>query len=292
LSDEGSELRRGGRPDRSWVSRLSADEQKALKDSETFFQRPSGRVQKALGKLGRPLDYLLKASPQKFQSGVTSAIHGVLTTVAEGAEAGSSEAGLVDELCSELGWDLDPWERIYSSDYRILEQAAQRRVTVAKRFATVQGGVTGITGAPGLIADVPSLYFLLFRMVHQVAVCLGFPAHSPAEKRYLLQVMNVGHHLELRDRRCALLELEQMESELELKSESTEDLQRTLLAKSVQLLARKLASTLVQRKAAQSVAFVGGAVGAVINRQLTEDVGLTALHAYRRRFLKKSAEFR
>lgn len=292
MSDEGSELRRGGRPDRSWVAKLSADEQNALKDSESFFQRPSGRVQKVLGKLGRPLDYLLKASPQKFQSGVTSAIHGVLTTVAEGAEAGSSEAGLVDELCSELGWDLDPWERIYSSDYRILEQAAQRKVTVARRFATVQGGVTGVTGAPGLIADVPSLYFLLFRMVHQVAVCLGFPAHTPAEKRYLLQVVNVGHHLELRDRRCALLELEQMESELELKSESAEDLQRTLLAKSVQLLARKLASTLVQRKAAQSVAFVGGAVGAVINRQLTEDVGLTALHAYRRRFLKKSAEFR
>ena len=121
---------------------------------------------------------------------------------------------------------------------------------------------------------------------------MGFPAHTPAEKRYLLQVVNVGHHLELRDRRCALLELEQLESELELKSESAEDLQRTMLAKSVQILAGKLASTLLQRKAAQSVAFVGGAVGAIINRQLMEDFGLTAMHAYRRRFLKRAASLR
>ena len=290
MSDEGFERR--ARADRSWVTRLSGEEQKALKESETFFQRPSGRVQRALGKIGRPLDFLLKKSPQKFQNGITSAIHGVLTTVAEGAEAGSSESALIDELCGQLGLELEPWERIFTADYLVLERAAHRKVTAAKRFAAVQGGVTGVTGAPGLIADVPSLYFLLFRMVHQVAVCMGFPAHTPAEKRYLLQVVNVGHHLELRDRRCALIELEQLEDELGLRTESAEDLQRTLLAKSVQLLARKLASTLVQRKAAQSVAFVGGAVGAVINRQLTEDVGLTALHAYRRRFLKRAAELR
>jgi hypothetical protein len=278
--------------DRSWVGKLSAEEQRALKASETFFQRPSGRIQRVLGKIGRPLDFLLRASPKKFQKGVTNAIHGVLTTVADGAEAGSSEAALIDELCGDLGMELQPWDRIFSADYRVLERLVLEKLKGAKRFATVQGGVTGVTGAPGLIADIPSLYFLLFRSVHQVAVCMGFPAHSAAEKRYLLQVVNVGHHLELRERRCALLELEQIESELELKSGSAEDLQRTLLAKSVQLLAGKLASTLVQRKAAQSVAVVGGAVGAVINRQLTEDVGLTALHAYRRRFFKRAAELR
>ena len=278
--------------DRSWVGKLSGEEQQALKASETFFQRPSGRFQKALGKIGRPLSFLLKASPQKFQNGVTSAIHGVLTTVADGAEAGSSEAALIDQMCQDLGWELQPWERIFEADFQILEKVAQQKLKAAKNFAVVQGGVTGVTGAPGLLADIPSLYFLLFRVVHQVAICMGFPAHTPAEKRYLLQVVNVGHHLELRDRRCALLELEQLESELELKSESAEDLQRTMLAKSVQILAGKLASTLLQRKAAQSVAFVGGAVGAIINRQLMEDVGLTAMHAYRRRFLKRAASLR
>lgn len=277
------------RADRSWVGRLTADEQAALKESELFFQRPSGRFQKALSKVGRPLDFLLKASPKKLQDGVTSAIHGVLTTVAEGAEAGSSEASLVDELCQKGGLELEPWSRIFTLDYQILDSTAAGKLKVAKNMATVQGGVTGVTGAPGLVADIPTLYFLLFRTVHQIAICLGFPAHSPAERRYLLQVVNVGHHLEMRERRCALLELEEIEAQINTKAGTTEDLQRAMLAKTVQLLAKKLTSMLLQRKAAQTVAFVGGAVGAVINRQLVEDVGLTARHAYRQRFLKQAA---
>ena len=292
MSSPGDMSCRGPRADRSWVGRLTATEQAALKESELFFVRPSGRVQKVLGKIGRPLDKLLKASPQKLQNGLTSAIHGVLTTVAEGAEAGSSEAALIDEMCGALGMELEPWERVFEADYTLLDKLARARLKTATRIAVVQGGLTGISGAPGLLADVPSLYFLLFRTVHQIAVCFGFPAHTAAEKRYLLQVVNVGHYLEVRERRLALLELEKLESELALREESAEDLQRAMLAKTVQLLAKKLASTLVQRKAAQTVAFVGGAVGAVINRQLVEDVGLTALHAYRQRFLKRAVENR
>lgn len=279
----------GPRADRDWVGKLKPGEQAALKESELFFQRPSGRLLRTLERVGRPLDFLLRSSPKKFQDSVTGAIYSVLSTVAEGAEAGSSEPSLVDEICARAGFELEPWERIFEVDFTTLDAMARQKVSQAKQLATVQGGITGVSGAPGLLADIPSLYFLLFRTVHQVAICQGFPAHTPAERRYLLQVVNVGHHLEMRDRRCALLELESMESELLTRTGAAEDLQRALLAKTVQLLAKKLASTLIQRKATQAVALVGGAVGAVINRQLMEDVGLTALHAYRRRFLRAAA---
>lgn len=285
-------MSQGPRMDRGWVAKLTAQEQAALKESEEFFQRPSGRLQKALGRIGRPLDFIFRASPQGLQDGVTNAIYGVLSTVSEGAEAGSSQQAIKDELCAKAGLELEPWERIFTVDYQILDRSAHQKLTVAKRLATVQGGVTGLAGAPGLIADVPTLYFLLFRTLHQIAACLGFPADTPAEKQYLLQVVNVGHHLELRDRRCALLELEQLENELNSKTGATEDIQRAMLAKTVQILAGKLASTLLQRKATQAIALVGGAVGAAINRQLVEDVGLTARHAYRRRFLRESALLR
>lgn len=242
--------------------------------------------------IGRPLDRLLKASPRRFQDGLTNTIHGVLDTVADGAEAGFSEPLLKDELCQRLGWELTPWERIYGADYRILHRTAMEKLKTAKNLATVQGGVTGVTGAPGLLADVPSLYFLIFRTVHQIALCFGHPANTPEERRYMLQVVNVGHHLELRDRRVALMQLEELEEELDVKGGTSEDFQRAMLAKTVQLLARKLTSTLLERKATQAVAIVGGAVGAVINRQLLEDVGLTAIHAYRRRFLRSAARRR
>lgn len=279
------------RSNRSWVARLNADEQRALKVSEEFFQRPDGRVQKLLGRIGRPLDRLLKASPKGLQRGVTNTLQGVLSTVAEGAEGGSYTTALVDELCAKSGLELRPFDRIFDLELPILESTAQARLRTAKRLATVQGGATGLAGAPGLIADIPSLYFLMFRTLHQIAICFGHPVDCASERMYLFEVVHVGHHLELRDRRCALLELDEIEAQSHQASAS-EDFQRTLLAKAVQQLARKLASSLIQRKAAQSVALLGGAVGAAINRQLMEDVGLTAFHAYRRRFLKSAAERR
>lgn len=279
------------RTDRHWVTHLTAAEQKALQESEQFFQRPDTRVQKVLGRIGRPLDKLLKASPKGLQRGVTKTLQSVLSTVAEGAEVGSFQTSLIDELCEKAGLELVPFERIFDLDLELLDSTALAKIQSAKRMATVQGGVTGVTGAAGLIADIPSLYFLMFRTLHQIAICFGHPANTAAERMYLFEVVHVGHHLELRERRCALLSLDEVEAN-NLQAYASEDFQRTLMAKAVQQLARKLASSLVQRKAAQSVAILGSAVGAAINRQLMEDVGMTAFHAYRRRFLKSTASRR
>ena len=229
-----------------------------------------------------------------MQDRVADVLHDVLTTVASGAEEGRYQSELVDLICARSGQELDPWRRIFTVDLPIVEGIAKERLKRAKSMAMVQGGVTGVAGLPGLLADIPTLYFLLFRTVHQVALCFGYPVNSDAERRYLLQVVNAGHHLEWRDRRLALVELDSLEATLgrEEASGASQDLQRTLLAKSVQQLAKKLAASLVTRKAAQAVAVVGGAVGAAINRQLIEDVGLASFHAYRRRFLTGVSEAR
>lgn len=273
------------RQDRAWVARLTAGEQAALAQSEEFFQRPDGRLRKVLSQVGRPLDALLRAAPQGFQDAVSNTLHGVLSTVATGAEAGDYQRELVDQICARSGQELDPWSRIFSVELPVLENLVEEKLTAARGLAVVQGGLTGVAGAPGLLADIPTLYYLLFRTVHQVALCFGYPADTDGERRYLLQVVNAGHHLEWRDRRCALMELDTLEAQVADRQASSEDMQRTLLAKSIQQLARKLAAKLVTRKAAQTVTIVGGAVGAVINRQLLDDVGQAAFHAYRRRFL-------
>ena len=124
---------------RDWVTRLNSEEQAYLKVSEDFFTRPSGRFQKVASKLSRPIDKLFKASPAKLQDGVTKVIHGVLTTVAEGAAGTSSEKALVDELCEKIGLELQPWARIFEADFEILDHLANKKLQKAKNLATVQG---------------------------------------------------------------------------------------------------------------------------------------------------------
>ncbi len=222
---------------------------------------------------------------------MTRLLDGVLTSVAHGAEGNDGHRQLIDELCRRGGLELEPWDRIYQMDHRVLNEVAQAELSRAKNLATLSGGTLGLAGAPGLLADLPALYFLLFRTVHRISLCWGHPANSDRERLYLMKVVHVGHFLELRDRRLGLLELENLERSTG-RDERAEDVQRTVLGKTVQQLSRTLAAHLVQRKTAQMVAVVGGAVGAALNRQLVEDVGRTAFHAYRRRFFRGLAQQR
>lgn len=290
------------RPDRSWIARLTADEQQALQDSEAFFLRPEGRVHQAVAKFSRPFNSLVSLTPASFQETLARALHSILTTLAFSSEDESYERRLIDEICLESGQELEPWARIFEVDLKIIETLARKKTTGACRLAMVQGGATGLGGILGLLADLPTLYYLVFRTTKEIALCFGHPVKSSADWCYHLEVINVGHHLESRERRLALIELETPEStdllnsnvptRSHLEQASNEDLQRTLLAKSLQGLARSLTRRLVVNKVAQSVALVGGAVGAALNRQIVQDVSNSAFHAYRRRFLFQVAKQR
>lgn len=279
------------RQDRAWVGYLTASEQGALAASEDFFVRPDSRARRWLSRVNRPFEALLQVAPSSVQTSVEQILHGLLMSVATGAEVGRYERDLIDRLCERSGRELEPWQRIFTLELSLLESLAQETLGKAKGLALCQGGVTGMAGAPGLLADLPTFYFLLFRTVRQVATCFGFPAQSDQERLYLLKVVHAGHHLEWRERRCALLDLDALRT-LKTPLTSSEDVQRALLAKTVQQMAARLAAQLMTRKAAQTVAVVGGAVGAVLNRQLLDDVGQTSFHAYRRRFLQAVAQMR
>ncbi len=129
-----------------------------MADSEAFFQRPDGRLRRVLSRVGRPIDSLLKAAPQGFQNAVGSTLHGVLSTVATSAEVGQYQTELVDLICARSGQELEPWNRIFTVDLAVLETLVKERLRSAKAMATVQGGVTGVGGAPGLLADIPTRY--------------------------------------------------------------------------------------------------------------------------------------
>ena len=75
-------------------------------------------------------------------------------------------------------------------------------------------------------------------------------------------------------------------------SETTRQVESMAIKHGLQSLARRLARTLITRKVSQSVVLVGGVIGAGVNRQLAGEVGATAQHAYRRRFLHDLARAR
>ncbi len=276
---------------RLWISQLDAKERAALRETEEWLLAPPSFVGRSMKVLGRPFGFAFGRLPRSFRDGLSERILRVLQAVRAGSEGTFNRGRLMDTLSAAVGADIIQPELLFQHRFEDLDPLVHELRRSYQRAALVEGGAAGAAGLPGLLVDVPALYLMIFRQVAQIATCYGFDTTREAETAYLFKVVDVGHHLDSDLKRRGMLELESLSS-LIRQGVPLQDLERTVLAKGLQALAQKLTATLVQRKMVQAVAVVGAAVGAGVNRQLVTDVGLTAFHAYRRRFLREVAAVR
>lgn len=241
-----------------------------------------------MGLLGKPIDFAYRAVPEALKERISQALYQVLLQVREHSRDTVRRQALYDKISAAVGLDVSDPHNLARQGLPALDKAAYQVLSAHRQLAVVQGGVTGAAGLPGLVADIPSLYFLVFRCVEEIACCYGFPADSEEERDHMLKVVDVGHYLESGNKRKGMLELESMDDMLR-RGAPVKDLERTVVAKGLQQLSRQLSSRLVQRKLAQTLAVVGAVIGAGVNAALVSDVGTTAIHAYRRRRLRQMA---
>lgn len=273
---------------RAWVGLLTDDERRALREIEDWVHKPPGAVGRTMAMLGKPLDFAYQRLPSALKEGMSEKVVGVLSAVRENSRRSFDQQELLDRLSAAVGRDITHPEQLFDHDFRPLDRIAKDILKKHRRAALLEGGAAGAAGLPGLVLDVPALYWLIFRTVQQIAICYGFEVSKEPEIAHIFKVVDVGHHLESDKKRRGMLELESLQS-LIRQGVTLQDLERTFLAKGLQALARQLTASLAKRKLAQSVAVVGALVGASVNRQLVADVGLTAVYAYRRRFLREIA---
>lgn len=266
---------------------LTPDEQRAWAETDAWLGTEASRFQKMLGLTRRPLEFAYSKVPESLREAIATAILGVLTGVLDGSAHLVSPAS-VRELIPELGTDA---EAVYRVGVRRLDAVATHLISSGKTLCTAEGAATGAVGLPGIVVDVPALYGLLFRMIGQISVCYGFSTDGEDERSHILKVLDVGHLLDAQERRQGMDELGRIQEMLRADLPVLE-VQRFAVQKGLQTMARHLGLALTQRKLVQSVAVVGGVVGAGVNRQLAGEVGEVAFHAYRRRYLMELVQRR
>lgn len=87
------------------------------------------------------------------------------------------------------GHDVRESQDIFSLDLKAVDEAIGRLDAKYKSWALAEGALTGATGAPGLVVNVPALLALNLRAIGEYATYCGFELSSQRERLFAMNIM-------------------------------------------------------------------------------------------------------
>jgi len=202
--------------------------------------------------------------PEKVHETITALIRHMVRAVLFGAEFISK----------------DPLEK-GSLFYR--ESLIKNRLEFYKKTAAAEGAVTGAGGILMGLADFPLLLAIKLKFLYEVAGLYGYDLKNYKERIYLLHIFQLAfssqhQRINITQR---IINWEQIAQEL------PEDIK----AFDWRSFQQEYRDYIDLAKLAQLIPFIGAAVGAVVNYRLLDQLGDTAMNAYRLRYFDEKKKF-
>jgi hypothetical protein len=223
--------------------------------------------------LARPgmLNQAAQRVQRKINSYIPDKVHAALTTVIkqmiQGVLTGSQYTGVRPLLEASL------FER---------ENQIRDRIQTYRRTAAAQGGITGAGGIMLGLADFPLLLTIKLKLLFDISALYGHAADDYRERLFILGIFQLAFSSDSH-RRDVYLQLADWDARLQTLPASIDDYDwRTLQ--------QEYRDYIDLAKLAQLLPIVGAPVGYIVNRRLVEKLGITAMNAYRMRWLTPRGE--
>jgi len=285
------------------MAKLNSTEQKILKEVSDWKNTGPGFLSLASHLASKPLiwatDKFVPEDVQNRMGGVGEQVIEKLQDISQWTVSKEEVLKSINEF--ELGGQtITDLKRATVFDLIHISDEFTKQNT---RLAAAEGFGCGLLGWPGLIADMPALFTLSFRLIYQHALCFGYeteeaeddPDHEPFEIGYMLRIFRVATASSLEDKKAALEDLVGFEEHHPKGSARVGgDYARKQIGKSAGInLSRVLINQIVKqtfgRKAITSIPGVGAVLTAGFNYSYVSDIGKTASMVYRERFLLDKA---
>ncbi|GAB3556340.1 EcsC family protein [Spirosoma fluminis] len=218
-------------------------------------QKPPSRVGRLSTAVQRRINRMI---PQKVHDVVTAAIKQMTRAVLFGAEffTGAPAEGLT--LNQRDG-------------------AVADRIEFYKKAGAAEGGVTGAGGLLLAFADFPLLLTLKMKMLFEIATLYGYKVTDYRERVYILYIFQLAFSSQ--ERRQAVYQ------HLANWPEHSRQLPEDINQFDWQTFQQEYRDYIDLAKMAQLIPGIGAAVGIVVNYRLLNQLGRTAMNAYRMRLL-------
>lgn len=224
-----------------------------------IWQRQMTRKPSAMGKLATKLQYRMnKLIPEKIHQAITAAIKQMIKAVLSGAEVMTSQPN--EDASLEL-----------------CESKAQERINFYKKTAATEGGITGAGGILLGLADFPLLIGIKIKLLFEIASSYGYSVNDFKERLYILYIFQLAFSSQEKRSHVYQKVLNWQMEQKNLPDDLNQFDWRTFQ--------QEYRDYIDLAKIAQLIPVIGAPVGAVVNYQLIKKLGITAMNAYRLRWL-------
>ena len=259
---------------------LTTYEKEQVESIKRWKNKEPSIVSKTFGFLAQPVTWLAqKVIPNAAIRGVLNAANGAAYILAD-TEDIERDAGV--QKISDLK----------VKNLEVSDTLSNEVHNWAIAIGTVEGGVTGAAGLPGLALDVPAIITIALRTIYKIALCYGYECKDEQDKNYVLGILSASGANTMAEKAKALLTLKTIEVSIAkttwkamAKKAANSQFSKSGGIISIKHLAKQLGINLTKRKAAQIIPVVGSGVGASVNGLYIQGVGWAARRKFQERWL-------
>ncbi len=280
------------------MAKLNSTEQKLLSEIEDWKETGPGFLNAATHVATKPLIWAAdKLIPAEIKDKFSSVGEAIADKLQDASQWTVRETEVL-KATKEFEIDSATIIELQNASVFDLNHVAEEFVKFNTRLAAAEGFGTGLLGWPGLLADLPALFVLNFRMMYQIALSFGYRVEpskeegaEPFEVGYMLRIFKVATSASTESKTVALQELKQYEDDHpDGIARVGGDYTRNQFGKNAainisRIIINQIVKETLARKAITSIPGIGAVLTAGFNYYYVQDVGRTAIMIYQERFL-------
>lgn len=161
----------------------------------------------------------------------------------------------------------------------VREAIVEEKINFYRKTAAAEGGITGAGGILLGLADFPILLGMKLKMLFEIASAYGYDANDYKERVYMLYIFQLAFSSHEHRRKIYLKMIDWKEQRKQLPEDIHQFDWRTLQ--------QEYRDYIDLAKMAQLIPVIGAPVGIVVNYRLIKKLGITAMNAYRMRWMEQ-----
>lgn len=267
--------------------RLNKYEKQAQREIEAWQQGGTSLFQQMFDWAMKPVDWVMEqVVPEAVMDQASDAVAQFLGMLNNASEWTFDEHNVLRQARAQ-DIEVESLEDLRNEPLETLDALARNYFTENAVMAAVEGGGAGLGGAALLIADIPLLFTINFRLIQQIGGAYGFSMRSPEFRPLVLAIYNVAASGSQEAKHYAMRELSvaaaAFANDIEYKGRQSQN----TFQEQNRHLPREIAKNLIGSKLGQMIPIAGAAVGAGVNYWFTTQTAEAAYMMFRSLYIER-----